>query len=139
MAIWKKWVIRVFVSLFVLAGVLFGLLSIALNRLSDDLCETSIFNRVTSPDGRTQAVIFEIDCGATTGFNRQVSIVSSDTDLKEKNPALPKSFFAARGEPEIDLTWLSTERLEVKYPKSAEAFRMESKSKGVAVEYKQTR
>lgn len=139
MATWKKWVIRVFVTLFVLAGILFGLLAIALNGLSDDMCETSIFDRIASPDGRTQAVLFEIDCGATTGFNRQVSIVSSDTDLKEKNPALPKSFFAARGEPEVGLTWLSAERLEVKYPESAETFRIESKSKGVAIEYKKTR
>lgn len=139
MATWKKWIIRIVATLFVLASVFFGLLVIALDRLSDNMCGTTIFDSTASPDGKTQAVLYEIDCGATTGFNRQVSIVSSDTDLKEKNPALPTSFFAARGKPEVGLIWLGTDRLEVQYPESTEAFRIEQKSRGVAIEYKQTR
>jgi hypothetical protein len=139
MATWKKWIIRTVATFVILACVLLSFLVIALDRLADNMCGTSIFDSIASPDGKTRAVLFEIDCGATTGFNRQVSIVSSGTDLKKDNPVLPRSFFAARGKPEVRLIWLGKDRLEVQYPESIETFRIEQKSKGVAIEYKQTR
>ena len=139
MATWKKWVIRVVIGLIVLAGVLFGLLVFALDRLADDMCGTTIYDRAISPDGNNQAVVFEVDCGATTGFNRHVSIVSSGTNLQERNPELPEGFLALRGAHEIKLNWLAVDRLEVHYPIDAETFRIESKSKGVAIEYKKSR
>jgi hypothetical protein len=40
-------------------------------------CDTTVHRRVDSPDGAWQAVIFDTDCGATTAFNMQVSILPS--------------------------------------------------------------
>lgn len=139
MVTWKKWIIRSVVALLAFAGVVIGLGAIALDRLADNMCATSIFAKEISPDRKTQAVLFQIDCGATTGFNRQVSIVSSNLDLTKKNPDLQTSPFAAHGEPQVKMVWLSADRLEISYPENAKVLRLEPKSKGVAIEYKQSR
>ena len=59
-------------AVFVYRGLLF---------LSDPFgCETTIDREVKSPYGDRAAVVFQIDCGATTPFNTQVSIVHRDAD-----------------------------------------------------------
>lgn len=138
---WRQWVIRIFATLFVLIGFLFVLIldGLSQNRLGDDMCATTIFDRSASPNGKVQAVLYGVDCGATTGFNRHVSIAPLDVDLTKKNPELEKSFFAAQGQPEVTITWLDSERLEVQYPESTNVFRNELKTEGIAIEYKQSR
>jgi hypothetical protein len=136
---WRQWGIRILATLFVLIGVLFALILDGLNRLGDDMCATTIFDRSASPNGKVQAVLYGIDCGATTGFNRHVSIAPLDVDLTKKNPEFEKSFFGAQGEPRVTMTWLSSGRLEVQYPEGTNIFRNEPKSEGIAIEYKKSR
>lgn len=138
MATLKKWAVRSAVILVVLAGGLFGLFVLALSNMPDDMCATSVFDHSISPKGNAKAVLFEIDCGATTGSNRQISIVPSNTDLAGKNPKLPKSFFGASGAPQVKMNWLTSDRLEIHYPEDATIFRMKNVSSGVIIEYKQS-
>jgi hypothetical protein len=70
MATWKKAVLGCFgIVLDVAVGLLW-----TLDRMLDDMCATTVTDRFASPDGRREAVLFQIDCGATTGFNSQVSM-----------------------------------------------------------------
>lgn len=39
------------------------------------LCGNDLLDRYPSPDQRREAVVFQRDCGATTGFSTQVSLV----------------------------------------------------------------
>lgn len=133
-----KWVLGAIASILLAGGSLFGLFALTLSSLSDDMCATHIFDHVISPDGHKQAVLYQIDCGATTGFNRQLSVVASDINLKVQNPPLQTSFFASYGKPNVQFTWLSDSRLEVQYPKGAKVFRTKTKSNGVAIQYKQS-
>ena len=39
-------------------------------------CNNNLIARSDAPDGRHSAVMFQRDCGATTGFSTQISILS---------------------------------------------------------------
>lgn len=43
-----------------------------------DLCEVTVFDEVVSPNGEYKAIVFERDCGATSGFSTSISIVPTD-------------------------------------------------------------
>jgi hypothetical protein len=47
----------------------------------EDLCGNTIVATELSPDRKLKAVLFERNCGATTGFSSQVSVLPSDRDL----------------------------------------------------------
>jgi hypothetical protein len=47
----------------------------------DGMCANRVAAEYPSPDARRRAVVFERDCGATTGFSAQVSVLSSDERL----------------------------------------------------------
>lgn len=51
----------------------------------------NIIDEVYSPDNKYKAVIFDRDAGATTGFNTQISIISSKSSL----PNNPGNLFIA--------------------------------------------
>ena len=49
-----------------------------------DPCGNEVISRVASPGGAYQAIIFERDCGATTGFSTQVSVLPADAFFREQ-------------------------------------------------------
>src|SRR6266550_3254126 len=44
-------------------------------------CGNELLKEVASPNGRMKAVVFQRDCGATTGFSTQVSVFRRDQRL----------------------------------------------------------
>lgn len=141
MARWKK--ILLWLGAAVAAS--FGGCTAIMGYLVSDMCANTVFDQIQSPSGKYKAVLFQIDCGATIDFNSQVVIVDGGFDTSDPK-SLPKSFFVAdtdhgrapvgvtRG-PEVKLTWLSDERLELRHHQFARIFRSESNQSGVAVEY----
>ncbi|MFA6094996.1 MAG: hypothetical protein WC757_03890 [Candidatus Paceibacterota bacterium] len=108
-------------------------------------CATTIIDQIASPNGKLKAVLFQIDCGATTAFNSHVAIVPSNLDTSQKD-ALPQSFFAADGNngrapagngggPEVRLHWQAEDRLKLNYHNSVRLIRAETKSEGVTIDY----
>lgn len=83
-----------------------------------DLCETTVLFEVAHLDKR--AVVFETDCGATTRFNSQLSIVSDDDDLHdEDNRAL-----SVYGRGRItSVVWDSATQVTVHYKPSENTYR----------------
>jgi hypothetical protein len=49
--------------------------------LADDLCGNDVFSELWSPNKEYKAVIFQRNCGATTDFNTQISIIQSSDAL----------------------------------------------------------
>jgi hypothetical protein len=47
-----------------------------------DLCGNEEAFRVPSPDGKIEAVVFERDCGATTDFSTQISILPKGASVQ---------------------------------------------------------
>lgn len=58
--------------------------SLLMDDIGDHLCGTNITQTVFSPDGKYKAVVYEWDCGATTSFSTQVSILKSSKSLPKK-------------------------------------------------------
>ena len=48
------------------------------------MCENEISKTVISPSGNLKAVVFNRGCGATTGFNTQISIINTSEELESE-------------------------------------------------------
>lgn len=141
MATWKKILLWIAGTLIVIVG---GCI-VALDHLFSGMCATTVFDEIPSPSKKLKAVVFQIDCGATTDFNTQVAIVRASFDTSDAK-SLPKGFFVADKDhgrapagitqgPEVRLTWDSDEALNLQYHQFARIFRSESEQRGVTIKY----
>lgn len=138
MALWKK----ILVGLATLCLLFVGAVAIILARLADGMCGNEVLAEYPSPDGRLKAVVFQRDCGATTGFSTQVSILpvssaleneggnrfSADTDHR-RAPS------GQGGGPEVRFHWVSDTNAELQHHQFARIFRANANAKGAQVAY----
>jgi hypothetical protein len=116
----------------------------------DDLCGNKVLARVTAPAGQHVAVVFERDCGATTGFSTQVSILDTGATFRER-----PSFFHATvagnalsiddahgelssgpgGAPEVVVQWTDEAHVTLTYDPRARVFHAPARAGGVAVRH----
>jgi len=106
-------------------------------------CENESVGEHTSPDGKYKAVLFVRDCGATTGFSTQVSLLRSNQNLKNESGNL---FIAdtdhgkipsdPKGGLEVRIVWKGSKDFYIFHHESARVFKAEKKVKGINVEYK---
>jgi hypothetical protein len=94
-----------------------------------DGCQNTELSSARSPDGRWRAVMFQRDCGATTGFSTQVSILPIGKKLKgagntfvadDDHGAAARS---AWGGPWASLRWIASDQLEVSHDARAHVFK----------------
>jgi hypothetical protein len=105
-------------------------------------CENDIVSEIKSPDEKLKVVVFERDCGATTNFSTQISILRSAQSLPsgagnlfiadDNNHAVP---LGSKGTIKITLNWESSASLSISYPKNAHVFLKNLNEVGVAVKY----
>ena len=69
-----------FLSTLVMAG-LAGLIATTIYRWSGPLCGNTPIVEEPAPGGKFRAVVFERDCGATTGFSTNISIIPARSPL----------------------------------------------------------
>lgn len=84
---------------------------------------------VRSPDGRTKAVLFTRNCGATTGFNTQISLLAAGNQPGN-------AFIIDQGE--ANIIWDKHGTLLVTFDPGARIFRRESTVHGVTLKYQET-
>ncbi len=141
MKMWKKIVLSLIVILILAAAGCAAFL----NYVGSQLCATTVIDQVLSPNKTLKAVLFQIDCGATSSFNSQVVIVAGDK-VVSLNGTLPESFFVADsggnaapagkgGGPEVRLSWTSDTNLQIQHHELARIFKAENSSKGLAIKY----
>jgi hypothetical protein len=85
-----------------------------------NLCGNEEISRFPSPDGQIEAVIFERDCGATTDFSTQISIVSKGASVRSGvgNAFIGDSNHGAApaakwGGPPAQVRWLTNRRVVI--------------------------
>lgn len=126
----------------VLVPVLFiaGVFWYAADSLLADLCGSTEITRVTSHDGRLDAVLFKHDCGATTDFATHVSVLPSGAPLgndagnafaAEQGDAGPR---AAWGGPRVEVAWEPDGTLTILYDAEADVFQAAEVVDGVAIQ-----
>lgn len=104
-------------------------------------CENSVAARATSPDGQHDAVIFQRDCGATTGYSTQISIIdqgSPPTGSGNAFVADDNHGVAAVGEwqgPFAAIKWVAPDHLLISYALKSRIFEQADEVDGVKIDY----
>ncbi|HEY2033350.1 MAG TPA: hypothetical protein VGH02_06645 [Rhizomicrobium sp.] len=106
-------------------------------------CDIKTISDVSSPDKTMKAILFERDCGATTDFTSQVSILSAtqrasgskgNTFIADTNHGSTKN--TTWGGPLVKLEWTGPRRLKVHYDSRARLFLKEKNVAGVNISYR---
>ena len=105
-------------------------------------CQNEIISQVQSPDGRQKAIVFQRDCGATTGFSTQVSILGNSESLPNASGNAftadadhGKAVSGPNGGPIVLVRWLSNSEIEISYDSKARVFLKESSANSVKIRY----
>jgi hypothetical protein len=106
-----------------------------------DPCGNKIFQTVPAPGGAMQAVVFERDCGATTGFGTDISIVPAGARLPGEPVFVADTDHGAApagpwGGPAVQVRWLAADHLEISHHPKARVFRSEARAGRVRVTYR---
>ena len=111
--------------------------------MNQGMCENKIIQSIESPDSIRKVVVFERDCGATTDFSTQISIIKNSEHLENKSG----NIFSAdsdNGNAEIDengliyirVLWLDSLTLLIEYDSKARIFNNKSGYKDIRINYK---
>lgn len=95
-------------------------------------CQNEAVEYISSPGGRFRAVIFYRDCGATTGFITNVSVLKG---LETVNHSETGNLLVAAGTLPVQLKWTSETHLTVMYPSGSEPRLVNRSYGGVTVDY----
>lgn len=142
MTLWKK--IAIWFGGFIVAGL--GIAAALVFVMLDGMCGNSLLSESTSSDRSVKAVVFQRDCGATTGFSTQISVMNNDSVLPNQSGNLfiadtdqGRAPSGAGGGPEVRVAWIGPRSLRVEYHQDARVFLNEHARLGVAAEYAQFR
>ena len=100
------------------------------DRFFDDLCGNTVLKSLGSPDRKLKAVVFQRDCGATTGFSIQISVLNAGDPLpnEEGNVFIADSGHGAApegpgGGPAVDILWERPRKLLIEHYSGARRFK----------------
>ena len=94
--------------------------------IGSGLCGNEISQEIFSPDNEYKVVVFQRDCGATTGFSTQVSIIRATDELPNK----PGNVFIMDGHPdwtEVHVQWETNRSVIITYSPEYKVFRAENR------------
>lgn len=93
--------------------------------LFQGMCGNYIHKTIASPEATLKAVIFQRDCGATTGFSTQISILSVNEKLGDDSG----NIFSSNGHPEDSapkVTWVSEQELSINKRSAVQVYNQET-------------
>lgn len=102
-------------------------------------CANDELNEIVSPDGGHYAYVFTRNCGATTGFNAQISV----QDRRGNDGRVGNVFIADGGGPKRILTplehvqvgWVNSV-LVIRYGRDLRIFKKEERVNGIKIVYR---
>ena len=115
---------------------------IALSACSDG-CTNSPISRADAPDGLHGAVMFQRDCGATTGFSTQISVLkqgnepSGDGNTFRADDDHGAAAAGNWGGPWAEIRWLAPNHLLIRYASKSRLFERQEEVSGVKISYQQ--
>ena len=108
-------------------------------------CRDTLVSKYPSPDGRFVAVVFYRNCGATTAFTTEISVVGTGEDAISKgregnifsirDPNDSKESLERNGTIEVRLDWKTPRLLSVSAPRHAWTAKRVDRIRGVDVQY----
>jgi hypothetical protein len=133
---------KVVVAILGVAACLVVALGVGLYSLADSTCANKPLGEALSPDGASKAVVFQRDCGATTGFSTQVSVIASSStqDNSSGNVFVADANHGSApagpdGGPWVSVHWLAADQLVVRHHPNARGFKAEPQVRAVHIRY----
>jgi hypothetical protein len=119
-----------------------GAAALAFASFFGDVCANEIIREAISPDGKKKVVVFQRNCGATTGFSTQASVLSVGRSL----PDDAGNIFSADtnhgvapigpgGGPELAVSWVGLKEIVLEHDAQARVFTSEPRIGDVRVRY----
>jgi hypothetical protein len=121
------------------------MLALLVQTACSDGCANEVLSQAGAPDGRHKAVLFQRDCGATTSFSTQVSVLNDAEELSGSGNTFiaDDDHGAARagawGGPWADMKWVGPRQVLVRYSTGSRFFKRESEVSGVRIAYEPDR
>lgn len=118
---------------------------VAYNFLSlDNTCENEVLSESVNLNRQIKAVIFQRNCGATTGFSTQVSIIELGNKLKNDGG----NVFVAdtnhgeapsdeNGGPKVEADWIGNKNLKLSYHPKARTFTKVTSFNDIQITYEE--
>jgi hypothetical protein len=114
-------------------AVLIAISALALSSLFGRMCANDVIKEVVSPDGKKKVVVFQRNCGATTDFSTQASVLSVSGSLPNdggnvfsadtNHGAAPSG---PGGGPELEASWVGPKELVFAHHPQARVFKAEA-------------
>ena len=125
---------KLFCISFLLLTVLFSLSSCF------NLCANKTDYSIQSPDGNFIVHVYERDCGATTDFSTQISILKSNKKLKNENGNIfiatgGKASLSTPGTISTEIIWENDNSIIIRYDGKAEVFKSVKSLNGIKIQY----
>jgi hypothetical protein len=104
----------------------------------DPLCGNEVLSWVVAPDGKTEAVVFRRDCGATTSYSEQVSVVPRGSSFPTGGGNIFVSDDESRtpGGVAVKVEWLSPTDLEITYDGRARIYKKLQSKGPIHIDYR---
>jgi len=107
------------------------ILGLVITYVAPDMCANEIYNEITSPDTNNKIVLFERNCGATTGFSSQISIIKNNENLKNDTG----NIYIAKGKPlNFHIKWTSNADVYIS-TNSTQIYKQETTLNNINVHY----
>lgn len=100
-----------------------------LDLIIGDSCGNEIIQSLPSPDDERIAYVFKRDCGATTDYSYQLTVLKADKQFQNESG---NAFISDRS---FSVSWTGDRKLEVEYAPHAENYKMDRRVKEVQIEY----
>jgi hypothetical protein len=105
-----------------------------------DMCGNNISKEINSPDKKLKAVIFIRDCGATTGFSSQLSIIDFSDKLENESGnvlIISDKEYGENGNADLNAEWNGVNELIIYFNLKAITFKKETEIDDIKITYKQ--
>lgn len=102
------------------------------------MCGSDVLQEVYSPNGKYRVVVFQRDCGATTGFATHIAVLKGNTSLGRHYG----NVFQAPGHPdwfEIKVEWQDDTHLTIEHNGKPIPYVAETEVRGIEIEYVENR
>jgi hypothetical protein len=126
-------------SFVVIVVFVVGMAALLLRGL-DEGCGKFVLAEEISPDGKWKAVVFNVDCGATTTdkeMDPRVSLLKTDQQLSSHDSG---NIFSVRSNgqaqrPIVRANWTGRDELTIRYPARVRTFGNVNKYKDITIKY----
>lgn len=126
-------------ALLLLAGAALGLLVVGSVLvpwvLGKALCGNEVIAEYPSPGKQHRVVVFQRDCGATTGFSTQASLLDADEALGNEGGNLFVSDTNHGAAPAVSVVWMGERALVLRHHAGGRVFKSVPKRDGVRISY----